>query len=187
MYSGHSCALVHGDWFGTWSVSDCLDSRAYICKFALQVDPSRTPPAAYPPPPGTQLAPPMPPPPGFVYGTPTNYSLAYGTPLSVDGVHEYIFFNTPMTWDNAQAACIRNQAELAYIETLSEWQAVVGHFEEVRKSRNVMDVYLLAVSYWFCISIFLRQCLCSPSSFQFTLTLLTAPSLFPFAIHNNGE
>ena len=131
---GHSCALIQGDWAGAWSQSDCLDTRGYICKFALQVAPALAAPPIYPPPPGAAVAglpPPSPPPPGFVYGTPTNYSLAFGTPLSIDGIHEFLFFNVPMTWDDAQTACLRNQAELAYIPTLAEWQAVVSHFQDV--------------------------------------------------------
>ena len=65
--TGHSCAFVSGEWSGTWTTSDCLDSRAYVCKFVLQAEP---PVLSL----GTAAASP---PPGNFHGTPTNASYAF--------------------------------------------------------------------------------------------------------------
>ena len=117
--------------------SACLDTRPYICKFALEAAPGKAPP---PPHPGALLSPP---PPGFLYGTATNASYVFGAPFTYDGVHEFMYFNTPMTWDDAASACVYNQADLATFDSLAEWEAVVAHFEPTALAQSA------TASMWF--------------------------------------
>ncbi|GAX77578.1 hypothetical protein CEUSTIGMA_g5022.t1 [Chlamydomonas eustigma] len=132
--TGHDCFFVDGQWNATWGVADCYDARGFICKF-INLQGAYAPPS---PPPNTAASPP---PPGSYINTPTGYSYATQS-YTFDGVHEFLLFTNAVSWDSAADLCIRNQAQLAYFESLAEWEATVKAFNTFATETSYRSLWI---------------------------------------------